>query len=291
MTLKAIDICAGAGGWAIAARGLPIEIVAAIDFAGDCCATYQYNHPEVNVIQEEVRDHDFTKYESIDLILGSVPCEEISVARMNNPPSAEAMCDWWKLLDKVFEAVEAIKPRYWCIENVPQMKKHLPIMTPWVILDSSYWSAQKRQRIFVGNFPLPDKNGDRSKSLSSCLLPGPYLIQANTLACHKISRGQWYEKGTKRIIYLDKPSPTITDFGSRHSRGFCIRLPDGRERSLQFCEAAKLQGFPEDYVFVSSQTRAWKMVAQAIQIDLGRAILKRIVKEEDHCERTEEIDL
>ncbi len=37
--LLAIDICGGAGGWAIAARGLPIKIVAAIDHAEDCCAT------------------------------------------------------------------------------------------------------------------------------------------------------------------------------------------------------------------------------------------------------------
>ena len=118
------------------------------------------------------------------------------------------------------------------------------------------------------------------KALESCLLPGPYLIQVKTLACDKISRRQWYEKGHKRLLDTLRPSPTITDFGSRHSRGFCIRMADGRERALQFCEAAKLQGFPEDYVFVSSQSRAWKMVAQAIQIDLGRAILKGIVEKE-----------
>ena len=275
--LRAIDICGGAGGWAIAAKGLPIEIVAAIDFAEDCCATYRYNHPGVDVIRDDVRNHDFSNYESIDLVLGSVPCEEISVARTNKPSSPEAMADWWKLLDKVLEAVETIGPQFWCLENVQQMKKHLPPMTPWVILDSTHWSAQKRKRIFVGNFPLPAPNGDAPKSLQSSLLPGPYLVQARTLECHKIRRRQWYEKGFKRLLNTEKPSPTITDFGSRHSRGFCIRLADGRERALQFCEAAKLQGFPEDYIFVASQSRAWKMVAQAIQIDLGRAILQGIV--------------
>jgi site-specific DNA-cytosine methylase len=45
---------------------------------------------------------------------------------------------------------------------------------------------------------------------------------------------------------------------------------------------ASLQGFPDDYVFVtnSSARRALKMIAQAIPIYVGRAILKAICKAE-----------
>jgi site-specific DNA-cytosine methylase len=61
-----------------------------------------------------------------------------------------------------------------------------------------------------------------------------------------------------------------------------VRLPDGRERVLQLTEAALLQGFPADYVFVGAFSRAWKMVAQAIQVDMGRALLEGIVREANH---------
>lgn len=287
MRLKAIDICAGAGGWALAARGLPIDIIAAVDWEADCCATYAYNHPDVKVIKTDVLSHDFSQYKGVDIILGSIPCEEISVARTNKPPTSEQMLKWYKLLDSVLALIEIIEPQYWCLENVQQMKKHLPPLTPYVILDSSKWCAQRRIRIFVGTFPLPQPSSDGAQNLSDSLLPGPYLIQPKTLECKKISRRQWYEKGFKRVLNIAKKAPTITNLGSRHSRGFCITMPDGRERSLQFIEAAKLQGFPDDYVFVSSQSRAWKMVAQAIQINLGRAILESIVK---HSEKLYEKD-
>ncbi|MBM3956596.1 MAG: DNA cytosine methyltransferase [Gemmatimonadetes bacterium] len=39
---------------------------------------------------------------------------------------------------------------------------------------------------------------------------------------------------------------------------------------------ARLQGFPEDYLFFGSPTAVWKMIGQAVQIDAGRAILAAI---------------
>jgi site-specific DNA-cytosine methylase len=50
----------------------------------------------------------------------------------------------------------------------------------------------------------------------------------------------------------------------------------GRKRQLEWQEAALAQGFPADYLFYGSPTRVAKMIGQAIQIDLGRAILKAI---------------
>lgn len=277
--LNAIDICGGAGGWAVAARGLPIRIEASVDFAEDCCNTYRYNHSEVSVACEDVRAHNFAKYTDVDLVLGAIPCEEISVARMNMPTSPEAMEQWRELLSNVLCAVEQISPRWWCLENVIQMRRYLPPLTPQMILDSSSWSGQRRRRIYAGKFPRPTCDLYARKSLSDYLVPGPFIVQEKILACTETTRGQWYSANKKRVVDPDSPSPTVTDFGSRHSRGFCIAMPDGRERSLQFTEAAQLQGFPSNYTFVASQTRAWKMVAQAIQIDTARAILKGILVE------------
>ena len=42
--LNAIDLCCGAGGWACAARDLPVRFVAVADLAADCLETWQLNH-------------------------------------------------------------------------------------------------------------------------------------------------------------------------------------------------------------------------------------------------------
>lgn len=332
--IRAIDLCCGAGGWAIATRGLPIQIVAAFDFAWDCCLTYRYNNPDAAVACMDVTRLDWSRFRDIDLLLGAIPCEEISVSRNSQPVAS--LDKWHGLLDSVLAGVDEINPRYWVIENVIQMRKHLPPLTPYVIMNSAHWSGQARKRIFVGRFPIPEP-GD-AKTLGDYLRPGPYILQECTLRCEKISGRQWYTENTKRLLQPEKPSPVVTDFGSRHSRGFMVPLKeilspeepsptvteatrtnwranhgprvllvdqpaptvraqnrsqmrqqqrqtivaesDGRERALQFTEAAALQGFPDDYVFVASQSRAWKMVAQAVQIETARAILQAITGRE-----------
>ena len=56
---------------------------------------------------------------------------------------------------------------------------------------------------------------------------------------------------------------------------------DGLIRVLEWQEVALLQGFPLDYVFAASWSRTWKLVAQAIPICVGRAILQSIVSQEN----------
>jgi len=53
-----------------------------------------------------------------------------------------------------------------------------------------------------------------------------------------------------------------------------IETPGGHLRRLSLQEAAAVQGFPEDYLFAAAEQRAWKLIAQAIPIYVGRAILK-----------------
>lgn len=261
--------------------GLPIRIVAAIDLAEDCCLTYRYNHPNAEVVRGDVTAAvDWRRLKGrVDLVLGGIPCEEISVARNNRQLSETELRGWHKLLDGVLEGIEYLQPPWWCVENVIGMRKHLAPLTPYAVLDASGWSAQKRKRMFMGRFPMPARPAGGARTLSEVLQPGPFYIHMTALRAGTYSGRQWYSADVKRVLQPDRPAPTVTDCGTRHVRGFILRLPDGRERVLQLTEAARLQGFPEDYVFVAAFSRAWKMVAQAIQIDLGRAILRGIVEE------------
>jgi len=276
--LTALDLCCGAGGWECAARGLPIRFRAAIDWEQDCCLTTKYNHPEAPVVCGDVTRLPIgAAVRAVDVVLGAIPCEEISVARNNVPLSEAALAKWHELLDGMLALIAEIKPRWWVIENVIQMRKHLPIFTPQVVLDSAYWSGQRRRRMFIGEFPLPRRG--EARTLGDYLVPGPHTVTAETLRAKELVRRQWYGPGEKRVLESGLPAPVVASAGGRHTRGYTVRAPDGRERALSFTEAARLQGFPEDYIFVASAGRAWEMVGQAIQIDLGRAILESIVEE------------
>jgi len=136
--LIAIDVCAGAGGWAVAARGLPIEIVAAIDWNEDCLATYKRNFPSVETVLADVTTYDFSRFTGrVDLILGGLPCEPISSARRAIPLRQEEAEKFKLLVDRCLEIPRTIGATWWCYEDVRDLIAWLPPFTPHFLFDAA----------------------------------------------------------------------------------------------------------------------------------------------------------
>lgn len=93
-------------------------------------------------------------------------------------------------------------------------------------------------------------------------------------ACHLKSSGKGYASVYGRMSW-DKPSPTITTL--------CYGFGNGRfghpeqNRAISLREAAMLQTFPMDYVFVEDASKfilksIGKMIGNAVPVELGRII-------------------
>lgn len=287
--LDAIDICGGAGGWACAARGLPIRIRAAVDLWPAACRTYSMNHPGVHVMEGDIR-HRQTRREimgfahDVDLVLGGIPCEWLSVRRklgIHNEPDAAEMARERATLKAALGLVEKIRPRYWCLEDVPGLVRELPPEIPWIEIAAAMYSPQRRKRVYVGRFPPPMFAAPVCpKTLADCVRPGPYRIGKRSADREIVTHNAF----TGNDTYGARParkSPTICAFSSRRDAELVIvddDLPGGR-RQIEWQEGARAQGFPDDYVFYGSPGDVWKMIGQAVQIDTARAILQAIVEE------------
>lgn len=294
--LRAVDLCCGAGGWAAAARGLPITWVAVADIAPDCIETWRVNHseyePGCRAITCDLSTEDGAKQVidaaagGVDLVVGGIPCEQVSVARPG-PADSAAIDDWHRLIDRCLHIVDVLQPTYWAIEDVIQIEKHLPpplfhgYEIPLRRINAAAYSAQQRVRTFLGSFPEPAAPEVGPRTLADVLRPGPHLIISGA----ERYEGAWALNGqlslgsTKiRLLPPDKPCPTITTSiglrGGRHKRQFTVVDDRGRRRMLSWQEAAAVQGFPGDYLFVGGITRAQEMIGRAIPIPVGRAILR-----------------
>ncbi|ECE5768265.1 DNA cytosine methyltransferase, partial [Salmonella enterica] len=93
-------------------------------------------------------------------------------------------------------------------------------------------------------------------------------------ACHMKSSGKGYASVYGRMSW-DKPSPTITTL--------CYGFGNGRfghpeqHRAISLREAALLQTFPMDYIFVEDKDKfvirsIGKMIGNAVPVELGKAI-------------------
>lgn len=279
--IRAIDLCAGCGGWACAAADLPIHIERAYDIWEPAVKTYQLNHPTTKVIQADIRDEktraDVLEHsKGIDLVLGGIPCEWLSLYRNLQGVGSVEMEDQRKVLDSVLDLVKTLGPAFWCLEDVPGIIKHLPILTPHVTLNSRDWSPQRRKRTYVGDFPPPPL-AKNDGVMRDRLRQGPYRVGRRSFGREpKISRT--FTKAAVLAGHMDQKSPTIASASSRRDAEMVIvdkSLPGGH-RQMEWQEAALLQGFPTDYLFYGSPSDVSAMVGRAVQIDTARAILQSI---------------
>lgn len=260
-------------------------MVLAVDHWEPACRTYKLNFPATDVRQEDLRDERVCRRITkdyggkVDLILGGIPCEWLSVYRTLQQPTDDERHAERATLDAVLGLPEHLGARWWCLEDVKGLLRELPPLTPYVEINALEYSGQRRKRIFVGRFPAPAR-GASPQVLRDQLRPGPYRIGKRCFDREPVGRRN-FNRTTTLAAYPDRKSPTICNISSRRDAELAVVDPSiaGGKRQIEWQEAARLQGFPEDFVFYGSPTDVASMVGRAIQIDTGRAILKAIVKE------------
>lgn len=105
-------------------------------------------------IQGDMRELDGADFKGFDVIWGSPPCRDFSQMaislghRWKKPPDPNG--NGLKLVKAFIYFVEEAKPRFWIMENVPQLEKYLKIKPRAKKVPIS----KTMRRDFWGNFPL-----------------------------------------------------------------------------------------------------------------------------------------
>lgn len=80
--------------------------------------------------------------------------------------------------------------------------------------------------------------------------------------------------GFFRRLAWDQPAPTVT--GRSNRKGSAICHPE-QVRPLSVKECARLQGFPDDWVFAGSMSQQYLQVGNAVPVPLGTALGKALL--------------
>ncbi|MCK9543511.1 MAG: DNA cytosine methyltransferase [Novosphingobium sp.] len=89
-------------------------------------------------------------------------------------------------------------------------------------------------------------------------------------------RPKKYFNNTYSRLLPDKPAPTITRNFGTPSSSRCIH--PYQNRALSTREGARLQGFPDDYVFLGSKTTKNLQIGNAVSPIFGKIIAEEIIK-------------
>lgn len=117
--LRFIDLFAGLGGFHLALKALGHQCVFACEIDEDLATLYEQNfglRPHRNI-----RTLDITSVPAHDILCAGFPCQPFSKA--GGQQGLECP-QWGDLIDYVIGILRAHKPRYFIIENVPNLVRH-----------------------------------------------------------------------------------------------------------------------------------------------------------------------
>ena len=94
--------------------------------------------------------------------------------------------------------------------------------------------------------------------------------------------------GFYRRLSWDEPSPTITGRANRKASAICH--PD-ETRPLSVRECARVQGFPDSWIFSGSMSQQYLQIGNAVPVALGKAIGVSILNRESNDSRHPSYDV
>ncbi|MCI5839336.1 MAG: DNA cytosine methyltransferase [Peptoniphilaceae bacterium] len=212
MTVRGIELFAGAGGLALGLEKAGIEELAFVEFDKYACATLRKNRPNWNVIEDDIKNVDFTEYKGkVEVVSGGAPCQAFSYAGKGLGFGDTR----GTLFEQFARAVNEIKPKIFLFENVKGMLSHdkgrtfktikhvfesLGYEIQYDILNAAYYGvAQKRQRLIV----IGIKNDLKSKIYFEYPEPEEKMMPLkNALKNVPKSPYQPYSDNKKRVMEL-----------------------------------------------------------------------------------------
>lgn len=344
--MTAVSLFTGAGGMDIGFERAGIEVVFANELMSEAAATYNANHADGIMVNDDVNNilDSLERFQGVDLVFGGPPCQGFSVAGKMNPDD-----DRSKLIFTFLDVVEKVRPRAFVMENVkalgvlekwePVRKRYLERAqalgyncAPFILNATEYGVSQKRERVFfigirdngdpffsyfMNDFLVQQKSKapvvrDLLHSLGRAGTErNPDTCTAKiTFATHPIMRkspyaGMYFNGQGRPIdvdgyantlpasmggnktpfvdeeyLYGDAPRDWVVDYHKGLVEGTIVpefKEAPARLRRITIKEAARIQSFPDDYVFCGNKGVVYTQIGNAVPCKMAEAVAKAVV--------------
>ena len=271
---------------------LNFDIVYSIDCDEKAVKTYNANFVH-KAICGDVREADFLNIEDADVLIGGFPCQSFSTVN----PTKDTNDARANLYKQIVRFLAEKHPKYFICENV----KGIMTLQKGAIINRiksefeacgykvdfrlikavEFGIPQKRERVIIVGIR---DDIDKMFSYPMPLLgEDDYVPLSRVIDKHAIEEKKYYfseravqgmknaKKNMKRGLWQDlsKPCLTITSHLSKtsiNSRDPVLLVDSNRELYRRFTprEAARIQSFPDDFIFPVSDSFAYKQIGNAV---------------------------
>ena len=226
---NAIDLFSGCGGLSEGLRQAGFRTIVACEIDPVAVATYRINHPDVHVVEEDIRRVDpssirkFLNGEPLHLLAGCPPCQGFSsLRRLNKKRSVRDGRN--SLVDEYYRFINELRPLTIMMENVPGLQSYFKFqdmvkklksmgyrLDTAVVNVANYGVPQRRKRLILVGSLLNAINiapGINIKKTVAMCIGSMESVEETRDPLHKI-----VAKHTEKIMEMIKQVPK--DGGSR----------------------------------------------------------------------------
>jgi len=273
----------GCGGMELGIMLSGVELIQSLDLdkeATDCMKlnNHYFSHSVLNV---DIKGKTVLEQPKTDIIVGTYPCTKYSpIADIHGTRTGD------DLFLHFFRHIAIEKPEMYIVENVPGMKKFKVVMEAMTKLpdyyvnvfcpiDAANWLPQRRKRlILIGTrkhfcISSPSQINNRPR-LKDILEKNPEVEMPD----YVIKRINGKYRDLPIIVDPEIPNALAPTCVAHYSKDLSTRLVKDKNskygvRPFSIREYARLQGFPDDFVFENKRS-SYKLIGNAVPVHMGK---------------------
>jgi len=281
------------GQLALQRAGVEVENYFASEIDKHAIQVTQHHFP--NTVQlGSVVGLDTSTLPTIDLLIGGSPCQSFSRSGDNTGFDGKSGLFW-----EYIRILNEVKPTYFLLENVEMKKEWEKIITDAVgvepvMIDSKFFSAQKRQRLYWTNIPFDKNIEDKNIHILDILQPNgtEKTINDHPLVLDINEEGFKIRNGTKKgylyanngdCVNLEVPKSKTrrgrVSIGKTNTLNTACNygvIVDGNMRELNILEYERLQTLPDNYTSLATLNQRKKMIGNGWTVDVISYIFQNI---------------
>lgn len=273
----------GCGGMEIGIMQAGVKVIQSLDLdiEATTCMKNNIKYFSHSVLTIDIKEKTVLEQPESDIIVGTYPCTKYSpIADLHGTRTGD------DLFLHFFRHIAIARPEMYVVENVPGMKKFTVVMEAMTKLpdyyvhvfcpvDASNWLPQSRKRlILIGTrkpfnveAPVPESNRPKIKDI---LEENP-IVETPDYVISRVN-GKYRDKPI--IIDPERTDALAPTCLAHYSKDLGTRLIIDRKskfglRPFTIREYARLQGFPDDYIFENKRS-SYRLIGNAVPVHMGR---------------------